>query len=363
MITVSLCMIVKNEEKILSRCLDSYLGLFDEIIIVDTGSTDNTKNIALKYTDKVYDYQWINDFSDARNYAFSLCNCQYIFSADADEVLDDVNRLAFLQLKEALLPEIDMVQMKYVNMDTMNPYYNCKKELRPKLFKRLRTFTWISPIHETVLLEPVIYDSDIEILHMPETLHTKRDFSIFAAILERGETLKKYVVLMFCKEMYRTATHEDLVQYKPLFLQYMTKYTDKDCMLAINCVLAKMCRITKDVNNFFKYALKNIASEACSEICMEIGEYYFEACDYEEAILWFINAEGETSSILDIHSGNDAPLNRLADCYAILAETMTKQYQDTGNDEYKNLAAIYYNNSTEYRIQAQNWKIPEELPL
>ena len=58
MITVSLCMIVKNEEKILSRCLDSYLGLFDEIIIVDTGSTDNTKNIAKKYTDKIYDYKW-----------------------------------------------------------------------------------------------------------------------------------------------------------------------------------------------------------------------------------------------------------------------------------------------------------------
>ncbi len=361
MITVSLCMIVKNEEKILSRCLNSYLGLFDEIIIVDTGSTDNTKNIAKKYTDKIYDYKWINDFADARNYAFSLCSCQYIFCADADEVLDKTNRLAFSQLKEVLLPEIDIVQMKYVNTDNINQYYNCKKELRPKLFKRLRTFTWISPIHETVLLEPVIYDSDIEILHMPETLHTKRDFSIFATILERGETLKKYVVLMFCKEMYITATNDDLVQYKPLFLQYMTAYTDKDCMLAVNCVLAKMCRITNDTNNFFKYALKNIACEACSEICMEIGEYYFEACDYEEAILWFINAEGETSSILDIHSGNDAPLNRLADCYSNLSEIMTKQYTLTGNDEYQNLATIYHNNSTQYRIQAQNWKMPEEL--
>ncbi len=151
---------------------------------------------------------------------------------------------------------------------------------------------------------------------------------------------------MFCKEMYIMATNDDLVQYKPLFLQYMTEYTDKDCMLAVNCVLAKMCRITNDTNNFFKYALKNIACEAC---------------DYEEAILWFINAEGETSSILDIHSGNDAPLNRLADCYAMLSELMMKQYKDTGNDEYQNLATIYHNNSTQYRIQAQDWKMPEEL--
>ena len=53
MITISLCMIVKNEEKVLARCLDSIADLMDEIIIVDTGSSDNTKEIAKKYTDKI----------------------------------------------------------------------------------------------------------------------------------------------------------------------------------------------------------------------------------------------------------------------------------------------------------------------
>ena len=71
MITVSLCMIVKNEEQILQRCLDSLAGLMDEIIIVDTGSTDATKEIAARYTDQVYDFVWVNDFSAARNFAFS----------------------------------------------------------------------------------------------------------------------------------------------------------------------------------------------------------------------------------------------------------------------------------------------------
>ena len=71
MITISLCMIVKNEEKVLARCLDSIADLMDEIIIVDTGSSDNTKEIAKKYTDKIYDFAWIDDFSAARNYSFS----------------------------------------------------------------------------------------------------------------------------------------------------------------------------------------------------------------------------------------------------------------------------------------------------
>ena len=81
MITISLCMIVKNEEKVLARCLDSIADLMDEIIIVDTGSSDNTKEIAKKYTDKIYDFAWIDDFSAARNYSFSKATKEYIYVA------------------------------------------------------------------------------------------------------------------------------------------------------------------------------------------------------------------------------------------------------------------------------------------
>ena len=85
MVTISVCMIVKNEEKVLERCLDSLKGLWEELIIVDTGSTDSTKTIAKKYTDKVYDFSWTGNFSDARNYSFSKAGCDYIYCADADE--------------------------------------------------------------------------------------------------------------------------------------------------------------------------------------------------------------------------------------------------------------------------------------
>lgn len=71
-------MIVKNEAAILSRCLDSVCDLMDEIIIVDTGSTDDTKAVAAKYTDRIYDFAWNNDFSAARNFSFSLANMDYI---------------------------------------------------------------------------------------------------------------------------------------------------------------------------------------------------------------------------------------------------------------------------------------------
>ena len=68
MAIVSLCMIVKDEEEVLGRCLDCFGKAADEIILVDTGSRDRTKEIAKAYTDKIYDFAWQDDFSAARNY-------------------------------------------------------------------------------------------------------------------------------------------------------------------------------------------------------------------------------------------------------------------------------------------------------
>ncbi|PES02484.1 glycosyl transferase, partial [Bacillus anthracis] len=87
MITISLCMIVKNEEATLKRCLTAISDVVDEIIIIDTGSTDQTKKIASKFTDKVIDFVWIDDFSTARNFAFSQATKEYILWLDADDLV------------------------------------------------------------------------------------------------------------------------------------------------------------------------------------------------------------------------------------------------------------------------------------
>lgn len=87
--TISLCMIVKNEEKYLERCLSSVQGKVDEIIVVDTGSTDKTIEIANKYNAIVKHFDWIDDFAAARNYSIKDVESQYIFVLDADEYLDD----------------------------------------------------------------------------------------------------------------------------------------------------------------------------------------------------------------------------------------------------------------------------------
>lgn len=95
MISVSLCMIVKNEEDVLERCLKSVAGLVDEIIIVDTGSTDRTREIATHFTNQIFDFPWQDDFSAAQNEAFSHASMDYCMWLDADDVfLRRIRRLS-----------------------------------------------------------------------------------------------------------------------------------------------------------------------------------------------------------------------------------------------------------------------------
>src|SRR3989338_2453119 len=84
---LSACMIVKNEEHTLKRALDSIAQLADEIIIVDTGSTDKTTTIAQHYTNNIYHYAWNNNFSDARNYSLSKATGDWTLVLDADEMI------------------------------------------------------------------------------------------------------------------------------------------------------------------------------------------------------------------------------------------------------------------------------------
>jgi glycosyltransferase involved in cell wall biosynthesis/uncharacterized protein HemY len=86
--TLSLCMIVKNEEKFLPTCLESVKDHVDEIIMVDTGSTDRTVEIAERYNAKVYHHPWENSFSKARNYSIKYATCDWIIWLDADEEVD-----------------------------------------------------------------------------------------------------------------------------------------------------------------------------------------------------------------------------------------------------------------------------------
>lgn len=320
MIEISLCMIVKNEEKVLARCLDSIVDLMDEIIIVDTGSTDDTKKIAQKYTKNIYDFEWVDDFSAARNFSFSKATKDYIYVADADEVIDEKNRRKFKDLKEVLLPEIEIVQMKYCNQLSNGTAYNFDEEYRPKLYKRLREFVWTEPVHEMVRLDPVVYDSEIDILHLPESVHSGRDFFVFQKHIKNGMHLSKRLHHMYAMELFISGSDEDFLEAEEFFaLSSVDPSRSVDEIKEAACVVTRAARLRNDSHTILKMCLKDLLSEGSSEMCFELGEYFFGKKDYGEAAMWYYNAMHETQSILNIHTSTDLPEKRYEECLTLSA--------------------------------------------
>ncbi len=142
---VSVCMITKNEEKNLPATLESVKKLGLEIVIVDTGSTDRTRQIALSYTDKVYDFDWCDDFSAARNFSISKATNDWILILDSDEVITDYDIESLRILTGYSVQILATITRKnhYDNNGTDSIYTD-----RPERFFNRKAFHYEGTIHE-----------------------------------------------------------------------------------------------------------------------------------------------------------------------------------------------------------------------
>lgn len=135
MSTVSLCMIVRNEESILKKCLDSISFLADEIIITDTGSSDNTIKIAKDFTKKIKHFNWIDDFSAARNFTDQFATQDYILRWDGDWILNSESIQKLKELKAKNFYHKDLIYFDWIldfDKKTLKPiqsepYFFCTK--------------------------------------------------------------------------------------------------------------------------------------------------------------------------------------------------------------------------------------------
>lgn len=144
---VSVCMIAKNEEKNIEKCLASVKPYGFEIIVVDTGSADRTKEIAAEYTDKIYDFTWIDDFSAARNYSLAQASNDYVLVLDCDEVITELD----IDLLSSMIREHPeavgrlALDNHYISNQTDMVY----QDRLGRLFHR-GYFHFESPIHEQI---------------------------------------------------------------------------------------------------------------------------------------------------------------------------------------------------------------------
>lgn len=141
--TLSLCMIVKNERENLSRCLASVQPYVNEIVVVDTGSEDETPEIAKQFGAKLEYFEWCNDFAAARNYALSKVTGDWILVLDADEELIVTSEDFFTQLTSS--PEIIAYSLSLTDVDSPQGMTSLQT---PRLFRNREEFRYVSGYHE-----------------------------------------------------------------------------------------------------------------------------------------------------------------------------------------------------------------------
>lgn len=290
--TISLCMIVKNEETVLARCLDSIFDMVDEIIVVDTGSTDRTKEIARKYTHRVFDFVWVDDFSAARNFAYSQATMDYQMWLDADDVFPPQEREKLLLLKATLAPNVDVVTMQYyTHFDQSNrPILVSTRE---RLTKREKNYAWEGAVHECIPLKGNILHSDIVIWHKKQPMETvsTRNLAIYEGLEAKGQLLTPREHYYFARELKDHQHYAKSCYYFERFLAGKQGWVE-DNIAACFC-LAACYNALNDQEKVLPALLRSFMFDSPrAEVCCEIGYHYMRQKSYQTALDWFRIAAG-----------------------------------------------------------------------
>ncbi|MEG0296309.1 MAG: glycosyltransferase [Clostridium sp.] len=147
---ISLCLIVKDEEKRIEKCIKSVISIVDEVIVIDTGSEDSTKLIASELGAKIYDYKWNDNFAAARNFGISKCNGKWIIFLDADEYYSDesVSKIRS-NIKNAEKLNLNVIYSELINIDEKsNILISTVKNIR--IFRNDKSIRYKGNIHESL---------------------------------------------------------------------------------------------------------------------------------------------------------------------------------------------------------------------
>lgn len=282
---LSVCLIVKNEEKVLERLLRQVKKFADEIVVVDTGSTDLSKSIARIFTDMVYDFEWCEDFSAARNFSFSKATCPFVMWLDADDVVTDENveKINHFKSKE-MTADVYMCKYLVAFDENENPTFEYYRE---RILKKTPNLRWEGFVHEAIVLQGKIEYLDIAIEH--RKVETSRDvlrnLKIYEKHISKGEKLDARGLFYYARELFYHNHTEKAIETFKKFLKNKDAYLPN--IIDAHLTLARCYILKNDLNNAkdilldsFKISLPN------AEICCALGELALKEDDLKASIFW-----------------------------------------------------------------------------
>lgn len=332
MATLSVCLIVKNEEDVLARCLQSLEGLADEVVVTDTGSTDKTREIALGFTPLVYDFQWVEDFSAARNFSFSKASMDYVMWIDADDVLLDADRTALRELMDNLERDTDVVMCRYNTGfdETGKPTFFYYRE---RIVRNHAGFLWQGAIHEAIPPRGKVIYVQAAVTHKKRKPgDPDRNLRIFESMLQKGRQLAPREQFYYARELHDHGRNHEAAQTLNAFLDGGQGWVENNieaCRLLAECLnaLGEKDAALQALLRSFLY------DEPRAETCCELGRMFLDGGRYREAAFWY-----ETALTREKRPETGAFV--LDDCYDYIPGLQLCVCYDRLGDREK---AIYYN--------------------
>ena len=346
---ISLCMIVRDEEAVLERCLESIQDVVDEIIIVDTGSVDQTKAIAEKYTEQIYDFSWVDDFSAARNFAFSKGTGEYLMWMDADDIFPETEKRKFFDFRETLEKQpCDVVMMKYdagfdANGEPTFSYY------RERLIRNCPLAKWQGRVHEVIPPFGEVRYAEIHFAHKKERdAYSERNLLIYEKMLQEGENLEPREQFYYGRELFYHGKYERAVDVFQKFLQEPFGWLENK-LEAVRFYAYSLQRLGKEEEAMDALLQGLRLAPPTGELCCDIGSYFYEKQQWETAAFWYQNAlkaekRTEKGAFVQEDCYGYLPCMQLCVCYDRLGEAeQAKMYNEMADVLKPGTEAVAWN--------------------
>ena len=289
MISISLCMIVKNVEDILARCLASVKELVDEIVIVDTGSTDGTKKTAAQYTDKIFDFVWQDDFAAARNFAFRKGSKDYLMWLDADDVIPVKEAEKFREMKKSISENVDVIMMPYAaafdeSGNSIFTYY------RERIVRNGAGYMFKGRIHEVIPPSGKIFYSDIQVEHRKAKAgDSGRNLRIYENMKLQGEAFDSRDLYYYGRELMFHRMYKKGAEVLEDFLQRTDGWVENR-IDATRQLAACYYAIGEDEKAFSSLTRAFAFDVPRGETCCDIGRHFMDRGKYKQAVYWYTQA-------------------------------------------------------------------------
>jgi GT2 family glycosyltransferase/tetratricopeptide (TPR) repeat protein len=320
MVKLSLCVIVgKNEAFELERLLKSVQGpLFDEIVVTTTQEDPEVKAVATRYADKVPHFNWVKDFSAARNYCFDQSTGDHMMWLDADDVVTPENYAKLLDIKPTI-QNYDIILLTY-NYGHNSDGTSSVTLPRERIVKRRPELRWQDPIHEylpTYSNMSVLTRNDICIDHHRKgPYNSSRNLEILGKVYSEGKASPR-IKFYYAKDLIDSGNNDQAVK---VFDEYLAGPTDFDQNKAVACIrMAELYLSKNDNQTAISYLRRGLLfNPGYAELHHLIGDFYFRTGDKKEAVKYY--KEAASKDFLGLFAARPDfykkfPLNQLCQIY------------------------------------------------